>query len=182
MFISSFLRSTYLYFLLRFVSLTTASPAPTPTCYDDDGQYPAPLFSDCIRAMSGVKNSPYFTRPQTYGAYEDPPRNVPLDWRHKTCLVSIDADDGSKIDHFALSTIMPAIAVVGDRCIKRKIPGQGFGGFIAIGHGKSFYAIVQYDPGYPVSAMSSKPLILSNETDTTTSAQDSEREGVAETS
>lgn len=182
MFVSDFLRSICLYFLLRLIGHTTASPAPTPTCYDDDGQYPAPLFSDCVRAMTGIKTSPYFTRPQTYGAYENPPRKVPLDWHYKSCIVSIDADDGSKIDNFALSAIMPAIAVVEVRCIKKKKVGQGFGGFIPIGHGKTFYAIVQYDPSYPVSAMSSRTLTLSNGTDAATGAEASQGEGVAETS
>ena len=107
--------------------------------------------------MAVVRNSPFFSRPQTYGAFEDPPRNVPMDWHYKTCLVTIDADDGSKKDTFALSATMPAFAAVEEKCIRRKALGQGFGGFVPVGNGRGFYAIVQFDPDYQYAARISRP-------------------------
>ena len=43
---------------------------------------------------------------------------------------------------------MPSFAAVEELCVVRKKPGQGFGGYIPIGHGKTFFAIVQYNPEY----------------------------------
>lgn len=94
-----------------------------------------------MSAMLFIKNSPYSTKPQKYGAYEDPPRNVPLDWPNKSCLLTINADDGSKTDTFALSATMPAFSALEAACVRTKKSGQGFGGYIPIGN--AFYAIVQ---------------------------------------
>ncbi|KAL8732002.1 MAG: hypothetical protein Q9181_004102 [Wetmoreana brouardii] len=151
---SVMLRFGGLLMLIRVIGYVTAQRAPI--CYDDGGQFPAPAATDCRSAMAFIKNSPYFSKPQKYGAYEDPPRNVPLDWPNKSCLLTIDVDDGSKTDTFALSATMPAFAALEAACIRRRKPGQGFGGYVPIGNGK-FYAIMQYNPKYRGSG-ASEPL------------------------
>ena len=158
MFMSSYIKLAYISLFSHLFHQTIASPARTPTCYPDDGQFPAPNFSDCVHAMTVVRNSPFFSRPQTYGAFEDPPRNVPIDWHYKTCLITIGIEDGSKKDTFALSATMPAFAAVEDKCIRKKKLGQGFGGFVPVGNGRGFFAIVQFDPDYQYAPGISKPL------------------------
>lgn len=111
--------------------------------------------------MAYVKNSPYFNKPQRYGEYENPPRKVPLDWPRRSCLLTIDADDGSKTDTFAIAATMPAFAALEAACVRR---GPGFGGYIPIGNGKTFYAIIQYNPRYRASGASERLFVPSNRT------------------
>ncbi|KAL8883084.1 MAG: hypothetical protein Q9198_000007 [Flavoplaca austrocitrina] len=156
--------------LLFFVSvLRYVFAARTPTCYDDGGQFPAPKSVDCKIAMVNIKDSPYFDMPQKYGAYEEPPRNVPLDWPNKSCLLTIDANDGSKTDTFAISATMYAFATLEAACVRR---GPGFGGYIPIGNGKTFYAIVQYNPRYRTSGPSERLLVPSIRTENATDLVD----------
>ena len=139
---------TGLYMALQLFPHVITSSAYRPTCYEDGAQLPAPAASHCARAMSSIRNDRSFTIPLAYGADEDPPRNTPIDWSYKSCLLTIDADDGSYTDTFALSSTMPSFAAVEELCVVRKKPGQGFGGYIPIGHGRTFLAIVQYNPEY----------------------------------
>ncbi|KAI4273341.1 MAG: hypothetical protein LQ337_004690 [Flavoplaca oasis] len=156
--------------MLVFVSvLRYVLAARTPICYDDGGQFPAPNSADCKIGMVSIKNSPYFDMPQKYGAYEEPPRNVPLDWPNKSCLLTIDADDGSKTDTFAISATMRAFAALEAACVRR---GPGFGGYIPIGNGKTFYAILQYNPRYRASGASGRLLMPSIRTENATDPVD----------
>ena len=156
--------------LLLFVSfLRYVFAARTPICYDDGGQFPAPRSTDCKSAMVYIKNSPYFNMPQKYGAYEAPPRDVPLEWPRRSCLLTIDADDGSKTDTFAISATMRAFEALEAVCVRR---GKGFGGYIPIGNGKSFYAIVQYNPRYRASGASERLFVPSNRTQNATDLVD----------
>ena len=137
-----------LYISIPLFAHVIASSAYRPTCYEDGAQLPAPAAPHCARAMSSIRNDRSFTTPLPYGADEDPPRNTPIDWSYKSCLLTIDADDGSYTDTFALSSTMPSFAAVEELCVVRKKPGQGFGGYIPIGHGRTFFAIVQFNPEY----------------------------------
>ena len=148
-----------------------ASHVPGLVCYDDDGEFPGPAATDCLRAIGSLRNEPFFGEWQTYGPYEDPPRRTPLDWVHGSCLISIDVDDGSMTDTFALWTTMAAFAAVEEWCILKKRPGEKFGGYAPIGHGKTFYAIVQYNPDFVSSAASSGPFNPSNSTDKTVTSR-----------
>ncbi|KAL8788385.1 MAG: hypothetical protein Q9195_007343 [Heterodermia aff. obscurata] len=139
---------TALYISLHLFPPILASLAPRPNCYQDGAQLPAPAASHCALAMSTIRTDRSFTTPLVYGADEAPPRNTPIDWSYKSCLLTIDADDGSFTDTFALSSTMPSFAAVVEWCVVRNNPGQGFGGYIPIGHGRTFYAIVQYNPEY----------------------------------
>ena len=98
--------------------------------------------------MRMIRTDLSFTTPLTYGADQAPPRNTPIDWAYKSCLLTIDADVGSFTDTFALSSTMPSFASVEEWCVVRKKPGEGFGGFIPVGHGRAFFAIVQFNPGF----------------------------------
>ncbi|KAL8970333.1 MAG: hypothetical protein Q9197_003865 [Variospora fuerteventurae] len=151
--------------LFIFSVLEYVLAARTPVCYDDGGQFPPPSSVDCKIAMVYVKNSPYFNKPQKYGVYEDPPRKVPLDWPRRSCLLTIDADDGSKTDTFAIAATMPAFAALEAACVRR---GPGFGGYIPIGNDKNFFAIIQYNPRYRASGPSARLFIPSNRTETAT--------------
>ena len=145
----TFLLLTSLYISLHlFPPLLASSSAWSPICYSDGAQLPAPLAPHCARAMSSIRSDRSFSTPLTYGVDEAPPRNTPIDWPYKSCLLTIDADDGSYTDTFALSSTMPAFAAVEELCVARKKLGQGFGGYIPIGHGRMFFAIVQFNPGY----------------------------------
>ena len=139
---------TSLHISLQLLPHVFASSAYRPTCYEDGAQLPAPAASHCALAMSSIRNDRSFTTPLKYGIDEAPPRNTPIDWSYKSCLLTIDADDGSYTDTFALSSTMPFFAAVEELCVLRKKPGQGFGGYIPIGHGRTFFAIVQYNPEY----------------------------------
>ncbi len=144
-----------------------ASPFTSPQCYDDDGVYPAPTALDCIGAMGNLLEDKSYNTQETYGIYEAGTRKVPLNWSHKSCLVTIDVDDGSNTDTFALSSTMPAFTLVEHNCILKKKMGQGFGGYMPIGNGKTFYAIVQYNPSYQTSSANSRFLMSVNATNTT---------------
>lgn len=158
------------YFFLLILGYALASPAPVPICYADDGQFPPPAASDCVRAMINIKDDPFFTTPQRFGEYEDPPRGVPIEWSYRSCLLTIDVDDGSQTDVFALSAIMPAFAAVEERCVAKRKPQQKFGGYVPIGHGRSFYAIVQYNPSFLQLALGSSLLAHSNGTNNATTS------------
>ncbi|KAI4140238.1 MAG: hypothetical protein LQ341_003920 [Variospora aurantia] len=150
------LRNLFIFSVLGYVLA-----ARTPVCYDDGGQFSSPSSVDCKSSMAYVKNSPYFNRPQRYGEYENPPRKVPLDWPRRSCLLTIDSDDGSKTDTFAIAATMPAFAALEAACVRR---GPGFGGYIPIGNGKTFYAIIQYNPRYRASGASERLFVPSNRT------------------
>ena len=155
---------TSLYISLHLYPHILAASTYRPTCYEDGAQLPAPAASHCARAMSNIRNDRSFSIPLTYGIDEDPPRNTPIDWSYKSCLLTIDADDGSYTDTFALSSTMPSFGAVEELCMLRKKPGQGFGGYIPIGHGRSFFAIVQYNPEYLPDASGFGDLSLTNGT------------------
>ena len=150
--------------LLIIVQLALGSTNTAPVCFGDDGETPAPAATDCISAMANVKNDPFYTTPQIYGVDENPPSNVPIKWSNRSCLVIIGVEDGSQTDKFALSTTMPALASLAELCIFKKARGQGFGGYIPIGHGKTFYALLQWDPDYQPPFISSHLHLASNGT------------------
>jgi len=104
---------------------------------------------------------------ETYGIHEAGKRKVPLNWSHKSCLFTIDVDDGSNTDTFALPSTMPAFTLVEQNCILKKKMGHGFGGYVPIGNGKTFYAIVQYNPSYQTPSANSRFLMSVNATNTT---------------
>ena len=165
---------TLLGFLLisyAVLQYSTATPS-APTCLDETYELPPPAPVDCIEAMAEIRNFPHYTIPQVFGTYEDPPRNVPIGWRYKSCWLKIDVDDGSKTDRFALSSVIPAFAAVEKLCLIGK-PGRRLGGYVPIGHGGSFYAILQADPDYRPSILSSHLYNASNDS-TATSAEGSQ--------
>lgn len=157
-----------LLFFLRLLGDTVASRAAAPLCYDDDGQFPPPAALDCLNTMGNIRKDPYYSTPQRFGAYEDPPRKIPIDWAHKSCLVTIDVDDNSYTGTFALSSTMPAFAQIEEHCIIERKLGQGFGGYVPVGHGKTFYAIVQYNRSYRLSGLREDLLGFLNRTDNAT--------------
>jgi len=154
--IHQFLRSTKLSAMLQlrslfffFLAYSSASPVAAPACYDDLTDLPAPAALDCAIAMINFKKDPLYTKVQTYGIYENPPRNVPIHWTYRTCMMTVTAIDASKTDTFAFSQTTPAFAAIYEICVRKKKSGQGFGGYMPIGHGQTFYAVVQYNPSYP---------------------------------
>ncbi len=167
---------------LFFLAYTNASPVAAPACYGDDTDFPAPAALDCASGMINIKNDPFYAKSQTYGILEDSPRNVPINWPHRSCMMTVTAIDGSKTDTFALSQTMPAFAAIYEICIRKKKSGQGFGGYIPIGHGKTFYAVVQYNPSYPTFAFDEHLLSSSNRTDNATILQVSQASGSTNTS
>ena len=144
--------------------IALGSPVPSPQCYDDSGQFPAPAALDCMSAMGVLQNDKYFTTPQRYGVYEDATHRVPRDWAYKSCLVTIDVEDASNTDTFAFSSTMPYFASIEETCVIKKKPGRGFGGYVPIGNGKGFYAIVQYDGDYYPTGPNSRVLLSMNAT------------------
>ncbi len=172
------LRSLFLFFL----AYTNASPVAAPACYGDDTDFPAPAALDCASGMINIKNDPFYAKSQAYGILEDSPRNVPINWPHRSCMMTVTAIDGSKTDTFALSRTMPAFAAIYEICIRKKKSRQGFGGYIPIGHGKTFYAVVQYNPSYPTFAFDEHLLSSSNRTDNATILQVSQASGSTNTS
>lgn len=156
----------YLLFSLAVITFSVASPTPNPKCFDDTYDLPAPRAADCTNAMVALKNDQFYTTPQVFGVDENSPRNVPIEWRHKSCLLIIDVEDGSNTDKFALSSTMPAFDALDKLCVLSK-PGRGLGGYMSIGHGKSFYALVQGNPDYLPSVLTLHADPVSNNTQQT---------------
>ncbi len=167
---------------LLFSAYASASPVAAPACYDNLIDLPAPAALDCASGMINLKNDPFYTKPQTYGIFENSPRNVPIDWPHRSCMMSVTAIDASKTDTFALSETMAAFGAIYEICVRKKKLGQGFGGSMPIGHGKSFYAVVQYNPSYPSFASAEHLQGSSHRTDNATTLQLSQASGSASTS
>lgn len=168
-------------FLLS-LAYANASPIAAPACYDDLIDLPAPEALDCASGMINLKNDPFYSKPQTYGILEAPPRNVPIDWTHGSCMMSVTAIDASKTDTFPLSQTMAAFAAIYEICIRKKKTGQGFGGSMPIGHGKTFYAVVQYNPNYPSVAFDEHLVGSSTGTGNATALQLPHSSGSAATS
>ena len=173
--------------MLRFLILVFSclpclwsSSVVTPLCYGDEIDLPAPARADCLYSMANFKNDPFYTVPQTYGIREKYPRDIPIKWRHKSCMNTITALDASKTDKFALSDTMSAFAAIQEICIKRKKPGQGFGGQIPIGHGQEFYALISYNPDFRTAVDVLQ--MPSNRTENSTIPQSSQAPGSPETS
>ncbi|KAL8829940.1 MAG: hypothetical protein Q9170_005961 [Blastenia crenularia] len=163
-----------LFFLLSFSFIQNifATPAPKPICLDDTYQLPAPAAIDCTNAMTNLKNDPFYATPQLFGVDENSPRNVPIEWKHKSCLLIINVEDGSKTDKFALASTMPAFGAVEKACVISN-PGRGLGGYISIGHGRSFYALVQGNPDFLPSVETSGLRAGLNDSLVSPSAQES---------
>ena len=138
---------------LGLAGYTLASRIAAPRCYPNAGQFPAPMASDCMNAMGSLKSSPSYNRPQKFGAYENPPNRLPLDWANRSCLLRIDQEDDSFSDIFPLSSIMPAFRLIWELCVEDKGSSKGWGGLVPIGHGKTFYALVAYNPDWPTFAV-----------------------------
>lgn len=157
--------------LLLFFACTRASPVAAPICYEEDPELPALTPTDCLYSMLSIRNDEFFTISREYGIDENSPRDVPIDWPHNTCLMSVTALDAGKTDTFALADTMPAFKALFETCLKRKKPGHGFGGYIPIGHGKEFYAVVQYNPDFPFPKPEERLLSSLNGIDNTTASQ-----------
>ena len=158
---------SHLTFLLLVSSIQFSAHASTiangtgldkPECYDNTGSFPEPSTEHCLSALRDFHRTPLFGNIETFGTYPPATRLVPLKWAYGSCLVFLASKDASKTDSFALSSIVPVLAMVQRSCIDGKRPGQKYGGYAPVGNNQEFFAGFQYNPSYH----STSPLLVSS--------------------
>ncbi|MCJ1459160.1 hypothetical protein MMC28_009537 [Mycoblastus sanguinarius] len=109
-------------------ALISTSYASAPQYYQNL-PFPEPAIDDCYRAVAVVAGDLQYNLKQT-------------------CLVLLDGEFGDATDVFALSDLMPAIALTEQICVRKRPAGQKNGGFAMVGSNKGFYIVVQYNPDF----------------------------------
>ena len=128
-----------------------------PYCWEREFVTQEPAFSDCLATARDYKEDPFYTDNITYTL--DPARlvrtadrQVPVYWRHNTCVLYVGAIPGSMDLKFTLASKWPVVSRLFAKCLIEPKPGHKVGGFIWLHHqpqAKGYLAYIGSQPRSP---------------------------------
>ncbi|KAL9607667.1 MAG: hypothetical protein Q9167_007438 [Letrouitia subvulpina] len=113
--------------------------AYTPDCMNQTPQLPKTNAADCREAAFKAHNEAKSLSPTTWSRNPEKGRMVPAEWRSGSCKVVLNCFEPLE-DEFSPNDVATSAMRVVHGCFHLLDPGVG--GFIRIGHGKTFHVVV----------------------------------------